>query len=261
MDGLKTKNQAISAIVAEVAALLRAADSALFVTGAGISADSGLPTYRGVGGVYADDRGTADGISIEEALSGARFRRDPATGWRHIGRLERSCRGAVPNRGHQVIAELERTMDRVWVLTQNVDGLHRRAGSRKVIEIHGSIHGLSCLGCGARQVVESYAGLALPPRCEACAAIIRPDVVLFGEMLPAVAVAELERELARGFDLVFSVGTSSLFPYIAAPMHLARRWGVPSVEINPEETDVSFLASHRLRLSARDALGAIFDAI
>ena len=108
---------------------LTSAQSVLFVTGAGISADSGLPTYRGIGGLY-EGKGTHDGITIEEALSGAMLRQDPELTWRYLHEIERACRGAAPNRAHDVLALFEKRFARTWVLTQNVDGLHRRAANR-----------------------------------------------------------------------------------------------------------------------------------
>src|SRR3954468_23760065 len=100
--------------------------SLLFVTGAGMSADSGLPTYRGVGGLY--NRGeTEEGFAIEEMLSGPMFRQKPEWTWKYLREVERACRGAAPNRGHAVLAEMERNFPRVWTLTQNVDGFHHRA--------------------------------------------------------------------------------------------------------------------------------------
>ena len=117
----------------------------LFVTGAGMSADSGLPTYRGVGGLY--NRGeTEEGFAIEEMLSGATFRRKPEWTWKYLREVERACRGATFNRGHAVLAEMERHFERVWTLTQNVDGFHYAAGSRNVIPIHGDLRHVRCTG-------------------------------------------------------------------------------------------------------------------
>lgn len=217
----------------------------LVITGAGISADSGLPTYRGIGGLY-EGTDTDDGVPIEAALSGEMLRRDPAVTWKHIARIERSCRAAGPSEGHVALAWMEDHYARFWVLTQNVDGLHTSAGTRNLIEIHGNVHRLVCTGCGERTTVTSYAGLELPPHCGRCGSIIRPDVVLFGEMLPPAEVSKLERELARGFDLVISVGTTSVFPYISGPVVMAHRHGKPTIEINPGITEVSHLVSHRI---------------
>lgn len=253
-------NRPDAGAVARLAALLDRAGSVLFVTGAGLSADSGLPTYRGVGGLY--DRGpTEEGLSIEEALGGATMRRRPALSWKYIHQLESTCRGAHPNRAHRVIAALEQRLDRVWVLTQNVDGLHQAAGSRQVIPIHGNLHDLVCTRCGHRDRVESYAGLEIPPSCPHCGALVRPDVVLFGEMLPRHHVLELYGQLDRGFDLVVSVGTSSLFPYIAEPVLRARWTGRPAVEINPEDTPVSGVVDLRIRAGAATTMGAAWEAL
>lgn len=243
-------------VLAEVAHILRRARSVLVITGAGVSADSGVPTYRGVGGLY-DDAETEDGMPIEEALSGAMFRRDPALCWKYIARIEAACRGVRPNRAHEVIAELEDRLDRVCVLTQNVDGLHVTAGSRNVLEIHGTVHRIHCPGCGAGRSVRDYSGLELPPRCAGCGAVERPDVVLFGEMLPVDVLRELDGELAQGFDVVMSVGTTAVFPYIASPIHAARALGTPAIEINPGRSEVSALCSHRLVMGA----AAAFDEL
>ncbi|HPA51685.1 MAG TPA: NAD-dependent deacylase [Thermoanaerobaculia bacterium] len=241
------------------ARILRRARSVLFVTGAGISADSGLPTYRGVGGLYESDA-TEDGLPIEVLLSGETFRRSPATTWRYLGAIERACRGARPNRAHQAIAALENALPRVVVLTQNIDGLHRAAGSRDVIEIHGDVHRLACTRCTFRTRVPDYEGLEMPPRCPECAAPVRPEVVLFGEMLPTEAVSRLEEELRRGFDAVVSIGTTSVFPYVAAPVHMARAWGAGTVEVNPGETEVSGIVDVRLRCGAAAAMDALVSA-
>jgi NAD-dependent deacetylase len=247
------------AVIEEVAALLAGSHSVLFITGAGISADSGLPTYRGIGGLY-EDADTEEGIPIEVALSGRMLEMRPEVAWRHIARIEAACRGARFNRAHAIIAELEKRLPRVWVLTQNVDGFHRDAGSQNLIEMHGNVHRLKCTRCAWRDVVPDFGALAIPPCCEQCGALIRPDVVLFGEWLPDAAVTENATQLQRGFDMIFSIGTTSAFPYIAGPVVSARRAGIPTVEINPGETEVSHFAEYRIRAGARDALEALWDA-
>ncbi|MCS6797371.1 MAG: NAD-dependent protein deacylase [Myxococcota bacterium] len=253
------RDPATAGSIERIARHLDEARSVLFVTGAGLSADSGLPTYRGSGGLY-EEADTEDGVPIEEALSGWMLGRRPEVCWKHIARIESACRGARPNRGHEVIAAIGERIERTWVLTQNVDGLHRAAGSRHVIEIHGNVYALRCTRCPEKSRVPSYAHLQIPPYCARCGALVRPEVVLFGEMLPPAAVERLERELARGFDVVFSIGTSSLFPYIAAPVVAARAAGRPAIEINPEPTAVSAYVSERLRARAAPALEAIWRA-
>ena len=224
-----------------------------------MSADSGLPTYRGVGGLY-DNVQTDEGLPIEVVLSGTMFRRDPRLSWKYIMQIEQACRGARPNRGHQVIAELEADHE-VWVLTQNVDGLHREAGSTRVIDIHGDVRQLLCPACDHQRWVPSYEGLSCPPLCPTCGAVLRPDVVLFGEMLPMQKVARLRGELMAGFDAVLSVGTSSLFPYIAEPVFLARQRGALTVEINPAETEVSGAVELKVAARASEALAELAERL
>ena len=220
--------------IGRVVEILARSRSLLFITGAGISADSGLPTYRGIGGLY-DAEHPEEGIPIEEILSGEMIRRRPELTWKYLGQIEQAARGAQFNRAHQVIAEMESRFERVWILTQNIDGLHRQAGAKNVLEIHGSLHDLLCTGCGWRQTVADYGGLSLPPRCPQCRAILRPGVVLFGEMLPRETVESFYDQLETGFDAVFSIGTTSVFPYIAGPVEAARRRGWATVEINPAD--------------------------
>ncbi len=241
----------------EVAQLVGRAERTLFITGAGISADSGLPTYRGVGGLY-HERLTDDGLTIEEALSGVMMASRPAIAWKYIAEIEANCRGARPNTAHMVIAALERDRPGVCVLTQNVDGLHRAAGSRNLIEIHGTVHRLRCTECPHAREVPDFSDMRIPPECPKCGGVMRPDVVLFGEWLPEREVARLEAVLARGVDLVVSIGTTSVFPYIAEPVWWARQAGVPAVEINPGDTEVSHLVTHRLRMGAAEAMGELW---
>lgn len=243
-----------------IARLLLQSDRVLFITGAGISADSGLPTYRGLGGLY-EDAMTDDGYSIEEALSGTMMAQHPEISWKYLLQIERNCRGAEPNLAHQVIAELQRAIPEVVVYTQNVDGLHLAAGSRQVIDIHGDLHHLRCTRCRYRTQVETYAGLADPPVCPRCFSNIRPDVVLFGEALPESGIAALENAFARPFDMVFSIGTSSLFPYIVQPVLWAKEEGTPTVEINPRETSVSHIVDFQIRTGAAEAMGRIWHAL
>lgn len=254
-----------SSIVAEtqfdaVAALISAAQRILFITGAGISADSGLPTYRGIGGLY-HERLTNEGLTIEEALSGEMMERRPDIAWRYLAEIESNCRGALPNAAHRLIAGLEHEKPGVWVLTQNVDGLHRMAGSQKVIQIHGTVHHLRCTECPHQRSVVDFAGLSIPPACPVCGGVLRPDVVLFGEMLPQKGIDRLAHVLETGIDLVVSIGTTSVFPYIAGPVWWAQQNGIPTVEINPGETEVSGVVDHRLRVGAAEAMTRLWERL
>lgn len=256
MPSLTKENERL---VHEAARLLSQSDSILFITGAGISADSGLPTYRGIGGLY-NDTSAEENLPIEQLLSGRTLATRPELTWKYLLQIEKACRGAQPNRGHVVIAEMEAYFERVWVLTQNVDGFHRQAGSRNVIDIHGDLHGIRCTRCPYSIEVSDYAGFTLPPRCPECQSILRPNVILFGEMLPMTQTALYEDQMQQGFDLVFSIGTSSIFPYIVSPVMQAYRLHKPVIEINPTATDVSSYANVQLRLGAAEALEAIWNA-
>lgn len=239
-----------------VAECLARARRVLFITGAGISADSGLPTYRGVGGLYEGEL-TEEGLAIEEALSGEMFETRPDITWRYLAQIEAGCRGAQPNDAHRAIALLEQRLDRVMVFTQNVDGLHRMAGSRDLIEIHGNLHHLLCTVCAHDETVDNLIGRELPPRCPACGGLLRPNVVLFGEALPEAEMTRFIDALQTGFDMVFSIGTSSVFPYIVQPVVYAARNGTPTVEINPSRTPLSEVVDFHLPLGAAAAMRAL----
>ena len=232
----------------------------LAITGAGISADSGLPTYRGAGGLY-DETLTEDGISIEEALSGAMLRRRPEVTWKHLLHIAKACDGRAPNAGHLALAEMERHFPQFTLLTQNVDGLHHAAGSRRVIEIHGNLRELHCMRCGYSADAPAPASLDGPPICPGCASTLRPGIVLFGEALPRQAVGDLEAALQTGVDFVMIIGTSAGFPYIAGPVAQAARAGLPTLEINSARSEVSYLVRHRLKLRAAEALPALWALV
>lgn len=238
---------------------LQQAQRVLFITGAGLSADSGLPTYRGISGLYRGGIDAESGLRIEEILSGPMLRARPDLTWKYLLELERACRGANFNRGHEVIAEMERHFADVWTLTQNVDGFHHRAGSRKVIDIHGDLHVLICTSCAYRDEVEEFTYPDLPPYCPWCGGVLRPDVVLFEEMLPVEKEMLLWSEVQRGFDLVFSVGTSSLFSYITDPVYYARDQGTPTVEINLGRTEVSDVVDVKISAHAADVLDTLWE--
>jgi len=231
----------------------------LFITGAGMSADSGLPTYRGRDGLYRAQQSTPHGLSIEQALSGPMLRLRPDITWHYLLELERSSRGAMPNRGHHIIAEMDRYFDAVWILTQNVDGLHQSAGSRNVLDVHGNLHQLECTKCGCQSTVDNYAKLRLPPRCSDCEGLVRPKIVLFGEELPYDKLQRLWYEFGSGFDAIFSIGTSSLFEYIIEPVRMGQAMGIPTVEINPESTTISDLVDVKINSKAATALDLIWE--
>ena len=242
----------------QVAEALRQAERILIITGAGLSADSGLPTYRGVGGLYNGN--TEEGVPIERALSGPMLRHDPALCWKYLAQIAHACVAATPNSGHLAIAELQRRKQGCWVLTQNVDGLHIAAGSppQRVIEIHGTLKPLSCMECGlSSDDLSSHLDRPLPPRCAACDGVLRPSVVLFEEMLPESSLSQLRIQLALGFDAVLVVGTSASFGYIVEPVLLARQSGGFTAQIDPAANELSMLVDIHLTGGAADVLSRL----
>lgn len=231
------------------------------ITGAGISKAAGLPTYRGRGGVYEDP---VEGDRTIEALTGSTFRRDPERTWERILRLARGAAAAEPGPAHHALVAMERRVERFVLLTQNVDGLHARAGSSNVIEIHGNVLRVRCLACGhvgplAREAL--LPGGARPP-CARCGGRVRPDVVLFEEALPGPELARLHEELrVTSPDLVLLVGTSALFPYIVEPAARATQRGCVTVEVNPEPTEASRAVRYTLRGAAEAWLPRLLEAL
>jgi NAD-dependent deacetylase len=244
----------------EIAEVLRVARRVLFITGAGVSAESGIPTFRGATAAFADGL-TEEGLRFEEVLSGPMLARNPEVSWKYFFLLERSIRGKFPNGAHRAIAALQSESRTVWVATQNIDDLHQDAGSRNVIELHGNLRRLFCLGCDYRAYHKTFDGLPKLPKCAQCGNMLRPDAVLYDEPLPSIAMDRFKLELDRGFDLVFSVGTTSVFPYVTQPVILASLMGIPTVEINPEETTLSNVVAHRLAGKAEASLQAILELI
>ncbi len=246
--------------VKQIAALLKNAGRVLFITGAGVSAESGVPTFRGATAAFANGL-TEEGVPFEDVLSGPTFLCDPKLSWKYFFRLERSLRGKEPNAAHRAIAALQSPERQVWVATQNIDGLHQSAGSKAVIELHGNLRRVICTRCDYGVYHETFEGMPELPRCPDCGQILRPDAVLYKEMLPEDALARFELEQDRGFDVVFSVGTTSVFHYVTYPVLEAARRGVPTIEINPDETPVSEFVSFRLAAAAGNVLQQVMAAL
>ena len=254
-----------------VVELLRNATRVLFITGAGISADSGLPTYRGLGGLYNQNR-TAEGYRIEECLSGPMFLKHPEITWKYMLQLGMTIAEHEPNDAHRILAEWEQRFaeqgGKLVILTQNIDGYHRAAGSKNVYEFHGSLGTLHCTQCSWSEQFELNESVQdrlrelqqnLPPRCPKCNAVIRPQVVLFEENLPPHETEAFRREFYSkpGFDLALSVGTSAMFYYIIEPVRVANSRGIPTVDINPVEGELSREAAIHLPLCAAEAIQEI----
>src|ERR1041384_2127020 len=193
-----------------VGTLLTQTRSALFITGPGLTTESGLPHYRGIPGLL---RKTAnDGKLIEAALSIDTLQRKPKVTWGYLLAIDQQICAASPNRGHEVLVGLERALQRTTILTCNVDRLHQRAGSHSVIEMHGALHDLRCPRCQITTRHDGYPGFPVPPLCVTCGAVLRPDMPLFGEPLPPDAFTRLQAELEIGFDIVIAIGVVSMFP-------------------------------------------------
>jgi NAD-dependent deacetylase len=194
-----------NANIARARETIRNARSIAVLTGAGISAESGIPTFRdAMTGLWAHFR--PEDLATPEA-----FRRDPQTVWDWYAARRRKVEAASPNAGHRALAALESACGRrgaaFILITQNVDGLHHAPGSREVLELHGNIRRVKCFDQGHPAM--SWEEDARPPRCHACGAMLRPDVVWFGEMLPEEAL-EAALRAARDCDVLLSVGTSGL---------------------------------------------------
>lgn len=212
--------------------LLRRAERAAALTGAGISAESGLATFRGAGGLW-------EGLRVEDVATPSAFRRDPTMVWRFYNARRANLRQVVPNPGHHALVALEERLGagRFALITQNVDGLHRAAGSQRVLELHGSLARVRCTGCDrvSDRGGESLEGL---PHCPACAALLRPDVVWFGEALPQDIWLEAEAAVGQ-CDCFLVVGTSAVVYPAAGLIDLARAAGAAVIEVNLEPTAAS----------------------
>jgi NAD-dependent deacetylase len=224
---------------------LREAGRVTVLTGSGVSAESGVPTFREA------QTGLWERYDPQQLATPEAFDRDPRLVWEWYEWRRRLLSEAEPNPAHRALAELEGRILTFTLVTQNVDGLHQRAGSRGVIELHGNILRSKCSWEGV--IVEPEDDGSIPPLCPGCGAYLRPDVVWFGEMLPAGAM-EAASEAARGCDVFLSVGTSGLVYPAAALPHEALESGATVVEVNPGETPLTGRADHALRGRAGEVL-------
>jgi len=218
-------------ISAELRERLAKATRVLVLTGAGVSAESGVPTFRGGG-----NTATWKGLPFDVISSGTMLERNLPLVWEWFDYRRDVLRSLKPNPAHDAIARWEDRFPELTVVTQNVDGLHQRAGSRDVVELHGSIWRARCTVC--RLAHEIPVDGARPEACEDCGHALRPDVVLFGEMLPPGAF-EFAAQCALSCDLCFVIGTSALVYPAASLPELAKSAGAFVCEINPESTPLS----------------------
>ncbi len=236
----------------ELARAAGGSQRAVVLTGAGISSDSGIPTFREPGGVWSRFR-------PEDLASPEAFARDPKLVWDWYRARAENVKEAKPNPGHLAIAEMERLFQDFYLVTQNVDGLHQRAGSRRVIELHGNLWRARCTRCRSVFTLDQAPiGQDEMPHCPSCGALARPDIVWFGEPLPADAL-EMALDLSARARIFFSVGTSGLVQPAASLPYIAKRAGAILVEVNPNETPLSCDCDFTFRASASEALPNIVE--
>jgi NAD-dependent deacetylase len=228
------------------------------LTGAGVSVESGIPPFRGPGGLW-----TRFG---EPSMDGyRRFLADPKRWWKERlrrlkGDLARAIFGAKPNLGHYALAELERLGVLKTLITQNIDDLHNRAGSRKVLEIHGNIHKLRCIECLSRFPLRDFDLSELPPRCPNCGGLVKSDTVMFGEPIPRDILTRCLEEAERS-DCMLVVGTSAVvYPAAGLPLIVKRRGGL-LIEVNPNDTELSGLCDLILRVPSGLALPQLVEEV
>jgi NAD-dependent deacetylase len=242
--------------VVALADLIRRRGPAVALTGAGISTESGIPDFRSPTGIWAR-------YDPQEYATLEAFRADPAKVWRFYALRFRALTEADPNAGHVALAELERAGHVRGVVTQNIDLLHERAGSSDVIEVHGSIRTSSCLGCGSRQTLSEVLprlGEAAAPTCAVCGAVLKPDVVFFGELLPQAAI-DRAYELARSTSVLLVVGSQlEVWPVSLLPDETVQAGGEVAI-VNKGPTSFDDRARLKIDGGAGETLTALLGEL
>ena len=233
-----------------VADKLQQAKKIVFVTGAGISQESGIPTFRGTDGLWRK----YDPMQLATIDA---FYQNPKLVWEWYEDRRKNILAAKPNAGHVAIADLSKHKE-VWVLTQNIDGLHQRAGSKNVLELHGSIITIKCTVCEFKDKITNTFS-EIPPRCK-CGNILRPDVVWFGEPLPQDVWAEAMMQ-ASSCDVMIIAGTSlAVSPANLLPLY-AKQNDALMIEVNPEETPMSHSMDLSIRSTSAKALPELVSIV
>jgi NAD-dependent deacetylase len=225
--------------VARAAEILCSVQRVVAFTGAGVSAESGVPTFRGAGGLW-------EGQRFEEVASPRAFYQDPAKVWRFYEERRRDLTVVRPNPAHLVLAAWQDRFPRYTLVTQNVDGLHQAAGARQVLELHGSIWRVRCVGCGREREERTVPLAKLPPLCAECGAMERPAVVWFGEFLPENVMASAMAAIET-CEVLVVVGTSAVVYPAAGLVEVAATAGATVIEVNPEASAQAYLAGVTLR--------------
>jgi len=231
---------------------LRGARRVVALTGAGVSAESGVPTFRGAEGLWRNFR-------PEELATPQAFARDPVLVWEWYDWRRQKVSACSPNEGHRALAALGCRSFAFDLVTQNVDGLHRLAGSSPVLELHGSLWNLRCVSCSRNREDRRVPLPSIPPRCE-CGGLERPGVVWFGEALPGGVLSHAFEAASRA-DVFLVVGTSALVHPAASLPEVAGEQGALVVEVNPELTPLSGLVDLRLAGPSAQILPRILDAL
>jgi NAD-dependent deacetylase len=235
----------------EARARLASARSITALTGAGISADSGVPTFRGTDGLWRNFR--AEDLATPEA-----FERDPRLVWEWYNWRRELIATKQPNDAHHAIVSLESRVNDFWLITQNVDGLHRAAGSTKLSEIHGNIWMVRCTACAA--VTENHqVPLPLLPHCGQCGGLLRPHIVWFGESLQEEDLARCANQL-QACDVLLVIGTSGVVYPAAGFASIAKEAGAFVIEVNLDPTPQSDLVDIALHGRAKDLVPLLLQA-
>ncbi len=236
-----------------LAALIRSRQPCVVLTGAGISTESGIPDFRSPTGIWAE-------VDPMEYASLAAFRRDPRKVWSFYAKRVSMLVEAEPNAAHDAVAELERRGLVGAVVTQNIDMLHTRAGSREVVEVHGSIRTSSCPACGLRIPLERVLELLPVPECPACGGVLKPDVVFFGELLPEREIAHAT-ELARDAALLLVIGSSlEVYPVAFLPEETLSAGGALAI-VNRGETPYDDRAELKIDGAAGVVLAGVLEEL
>jgi NAD-dependent deacetylase len=232
--------------------LLQQANRIAVLTGAGVSAESGVPTFRQAQtGLWAQ-------YDPQELATPQAFQQNPRLVWEWYAWRRDLVMQAQPNPGHLALAEIERHVPQFTLITQNVDGLHQRAGSQNVIELHGNILRTKCFD--NEHIIAQWADTdEVPPHCPQCDSLLRPDVVWFGEGIPYITVIEAI-SIARSCDLFLAIGTSAIVqPAASLPLEAAQRH-IPTIEINPQTTPISRYMDFALSGPSGEVLPALAQA-
>jgi len=230
---------------------IQASQRLVVLTGAGVSAESGVPTFRGKEGLWRSFR--AEELATPEA-----FARQPRLVWEWYAWRMTLIAPLRPNPAHRAIVEMEKMSPDFLLITQNIDGLHYKAGSRRLVELHGSIWRTRCMDCGAKKEIREVPTI-LPPRCEVCGGMLRPDVVWFGEEIPRSALTQ-SIEAVHACDVMIIAGTSGVVQPAASFGIMASQGGAYVIEVNMEKTPMSDVADEVLLGKAGEILPHIVEA-